>query len=170
MQSDFKNVTEQLSALGRMNMPALRAKYEEAFGEQTSSHNAAFLRKKIAWRIQERAEGGLTQRVRARIAELQQSAPLRERPRSEAAAAAPPAGAGTVARAARDPALPPVGTLLRRVYQGRSHDVTVTEAGFAYRGKTYPSLSTIAKVITGTTWNGRLFFGLTTRKRKEEPS
>ena len=170
MQSEFKNVTEQLSALGHMNMPALRAKYEEAFGEPTSSHNAAFLRKKIAWRIQERAEGGLTQRVRARIAELQQSAPLRERPRSAASAAAPAPSAGTVARAARDPALPPVGTLLRRVYQGRPHDVTVTEGGFAYRGKTYPSLSTIAKVITGTTWNGRLFFGLTTRKRKEEAS
>lgn len=167
MHRDFKNVTEQLSALGRMNMAALRAKYEEAFGEPTSSHNAAFLRKKIAWRIQERAEGGLTQRVRARIAELQGSAPLRERPRSEAAAAPPAVNPGAVARAARDPALPPVGTMLRRIYQGRSHDVTVTQGGFAYHGKTYPSLSTIAKVITGTTWNGRLFFGLTTRKRKE---
>jgi hypothetical protein len=45
--------------------------------------------------------------------------------------------------------------------------VLVTADGFRYQGTTYPSLSTIAKVITGTTWNGRLFFGLTTRKKKE---
>jgi hypothetical protein len=170
MQSDFKNVTAELSALGRMNMPALRAKYEEAFGQTTGSHNAAFLRKKIAWRIQERAEGGLSERVLARIAQLQQSSPLRERPRSgdgAAAAVVPAVAPDAVARAARDPALPPPGTVLRRIYQGRAHEVTVTPGGFTYRGQSYSSLSAIAKIITGTTWNGKLFFALTTRKRKE---
>lgn len=167
MQNDFKKVTEQLAALGRMNMPALRAKYEEAFGQTTGSHNAAFLRKKIAWRIQERAEGGLTERVLARIAQLQQSSPLRERPRSGEAAATPAVVADAVARAARDPALPPPGAVLRRVYRGTPHEVTVTPGGFSYRGQSYASLSAIARVITGTTWNGKLFFSLTTRKRKE---
>jgi hypothetical protein len=146
-----------------MNMQQLRDKYREAFGEETTSHNAAYLRKKIAWRIQELAQGGLTERAQARIAEIQRSAPLRERP--------PQAGASQVAeaiaRVARDPALPPVGTVLHKVYRGTAYEVAVADDGFVYRGKTYASLSTVAKAITGTTWNGRLFFGLTTRKRKE---
>jgi hypothetical protein len=45
------------------------------------------------------------------------------------------------------------------------HEVTVTPGGFVYRGQTYTSLSAIAKAITGTTWNGKLFFAVTTRKR-----
>jgi hypothetical protein len=45
--------------------------------------------------------------------------------------------------------------------------VTVAEGGFLYRGVAYASLSMVAKVITGTTWNGMLFFGLATRRRKE---
>jgi hypothetical protein len=160
-----RSVARELAALTKMNMAALRARYREAFGEDTTSHNAAYLRKQLAWRIQELAEGGLSDRVRARIAELQGSAPLRERPPGVASAA--PAAAQAIASAARDPGLPPVGTTLRRTYLGAMHEVTVTEDGFVYRGKTHASLSTIAKIITGTTWNGRLFFGLTTRKRKE---
>jgi hypothetical protein len=141
-------------------MQALRAKYREAFGEETTSHNAAYLRKKIAWRIQELAQGGLSDRVRARIAKLQRDVPLRERPpmvEDPAATAAAP----------RDPALPPAGTVLRRAHKGRTHEVTVLEDGFLHQGTTYETLSAVAKAITGTTWNGRLFFGLTTRKRKE---
>ncbi len=167
MESDIRSITKELAALGKMNMEALRARYAEAFGEATTSHNAAYLRKKIAWRIQELAQGGLTERAQARIAELQRSAPLRERPAAAGVGAAT-AAATTVARqAARDPALPPPGTVLRKVYKGTVHEVTAAEGGFVYRGKTYASLSTIARAITGTTWNGRLFFGLTTRKRKE---
>ncbi|MGH7294586.1 MAG: DUF2924 domain-containing protein [Polyangiaceae bacterium] len=166
MEQRICNVTRELSALGRMNMVALRAKYRESFGEETTSHNAAYLRKKLAWRIQELAEGGLTERTRARLEELARSAPARERPPS-GAGPVPPARRAPPSDALRDPALPPPGGILRRVYEGTSHEVTVAEDGFVYRGKTYKSLSTIAKVITGTTWNGRLFFGLTTRKRKE---
>jgi hypothetical protein len=149
-----------------MNMEALPAKYAEALGEETTSHNAAYLRKKLAWRVQELAQGGLTERAQAGIAEIQRSAPLRERPAVGGAAAVPVATAA--ARAAkRDPALPPVGTVLRRAHKGRTHEVTVLEDGFLHQGKTYATLSAVAKAITGTTSNGRLFFGLTTRKRKE---
>lgn len=161
------NVTRELQALGRMNMEALRAKYHEAFGQQTTSHNAAYLRKKIAWRIQEIAEGGVTERTLARLEELARTVPLRERPPSPAGACTPSGAAAKIAAAVRDPALPPIGTILRRVYQGTAHEVRVADNGFVYRGKTYKSLSTIAKAITGTTWNGRLFFGLTSRKRRE---
>ena len=67
----------------------------------------------------------------------------------------------------RDQRLPPPGGVLRREYKGAVHEVTVAEGGFVYRDVTYASLSAVAKAITGTSWNGMLFFGLATRRRKE---
>jgi hypothetical protein len=52
------------------------------------------------------------------------------------------------------------GTILAREWEGRMHRVAVLAAGFAWNGKTYPSLSKIAHAITGTRWNGPRFFGL----------
>ncbi len=52
------------------------------------------------------------------------------------------------------------GTRLVREWQGATHQVTVLAAGFEYAGQTYPSLSAIARHITGTPWSGPLFFGL----------
>ncbi len=52
------------------------------------------------------------------------------------------------------------GTRLLREWQGRVHEVTVVQGGFSYRGSRYRSLSEIARTITGTRWNGWVFFGL----------
>lgn len=52
------------------------------------------------------------------------------------------------------------GTLLVREWQGAMHSVIVLEEGFAWNGQTYPSLSEVARAITGTKWNGPRFFGL----------
>jgi len=65
----------------------------------------------------------------------------------------------------RDPRIPPVGTVLRRVFQGVAHEVTVCSEGFEYAGQRFKTLSAVAKHITGTPWNGFLFFGL--KKRVE---
>ncbi|MFM8613424.1 MAG: DUF2924 domain-containing protein, partial [Alphaproteobacteria bacterium] len=56
--------------------------------------------------------------------------------------------------------LPVAGTRLIREYQSVAHCVTVREEGFEYQGRPYQSLSAIARTITGTRWNGWLFFGL----------
>lgn len=53
-----------------------------------------------------------------------------------------------------------VGTQLLRKWQGQTHQVTVLAKGFKYQNKVYRSLSAIARVITGTSWNGRVFFGV----------
>jgi len=58
---------------------------------------------------------------------------------------------------------PAVGTQLIREYQGTEHHVTVIRNGFEYHGRTFRSLSHIAREITGTRWSGPLFFGLTRR-------
>ena len=55
---------------------------------------------------------------------------------------------------------PIVGTRLIREWQGVEHCATVIDGGFEYQGRRYKSLSAIARAITGTRWNGPLFFGL----------
>lgn len=52
------------------------------------------------------------------------------------------------------------GTVLVREYQGERHSVVVASDGFVWREETYASLSIIARLITGTNWNGPKFFGL----------
>ena len=60
-----------------------------------------------------------------------------------------------------------VGTVMVREHQGMLHEVMVVPGGFSWQDKTYPSLSTIARAITGTSWNGPRFFGLRGRSGTE---
>lgn len=55
-----------------------------------------------------------------------------------------------------------IGTRLRRLYQGKVHEVTTIADGYVYESNRYGSLSEIARLITGTRWNGKVFFGLKT--------
>jgi hypothetical protein len=135
------------------------------FGEPSRSGNKAYLFKKLAWRIQSPAEGGLSERAKRRAEELARDVDVRTTvPRPPKAAA--DAGARTVVLAApvtdgRD-RLPIPGTVLTRAYRGRHVAVTVMADGtFEFDGQTYKSLSAIAKAVTGSHWNGYLFFGLT---------
>ena len=59
--------------------------------------------------------------------------------------------------------MPPVGTVVRRVFDGKTHEVTVCVEGFEYEGRKYKTLSAIANQIAGSRWNGFLFFGLKKR-------
>jgi hypothetical protein len=148
-------VAADLAALQRMTGPELAERYVALFSAPPRSRNRDFLRKRLAWRIQELAEGGLSERALARIEELGPAALAQwRRPgRTGAATSAPALGA-----AARDPRLPAVGTVLTRVHGTTEHSVTVLGDGFEYRGERYRSLSKIAREITGTPWNGYLFF------------
>lgn len=78
------DVAGQLAALGNMTVAELRERYREVFGEPTRSRNKDYLYKKVAWRIQELAEGGLSDVALARIDALAADgdrAPLRQSPR-----------------------------------------------------------------------------------------
>ncbi len=57
------------------------------------------------------------------------------------------------------------GTHLVREWNGRTYQVEVIDSGYRFDGKTYPSLTTIAKRITGTHWSGPRFFGLTPKRK-----
>jgi hypothetical protein len=154
-----QNVGKQIAGLQGMGPAELRQKYRELFGEPSRSGNREFLVKRLAWRMQSLAEGGLSERARQRAAELARDADIRTTmPRAPAVTAAPPAGVATINPGKR---LPIPGTILTRRYHGQLIQVTVLPNGFEYEGRIYRSLSAVAKTVTGSHWNGRLFFGLT---------
>lgn len=162
------DIPRELAALRSMTVEELRQKYREVYGEPTRSRNKDYLRKKVAWRIQELAEGGLSDRARARIEELAAHVPFRWRS-SRNVTTEPPATAGApdlAASGTRDPRLPEPGTVITREHGGVEHRVTVLEDGFEYRGERFASLSKVARAISGTNWNGYLFFSLQRRTRK----
>ena len=155
-----QNVRTEIAALRKMTPAQLRDKYLEVFGEPTRTGNKEFLCKRLAWRIQSQAEGSLSERARQRTAELARDADIRmTMPRTAAVTpnAAPHVLTAPIAGAKR---LPMPGAILTRKYQGRLVQVTVLPKGFDYEGQVYRSLSAVAKVVTGSHWNGHLFFGL----------
>ncbi len=142
-------IRRELAELAEMTTDQLRAKYGEVFGEPARSRSKPHLYRKLAWRIQANAFGGLSQRALARAAELANEADVRLRPPTAPPAALPPR---------RDGMAP--GTVLTRTYKGGIIEVRVLPKGFEYRGIEYRSLSAVAQAVTGAHWNGRLFFGM----------
>lgn len=158
-QAAFANAKRQIAALDGLTVGELAAKYLEVFGIPTRTRNKGYLRRRIAWRIQEQQEGGLSSRAVERIAQLAPQAPARwhepTTKRSGSGASGRRNGSGL-----RDPRLPSPGHVLTRIHDGIEHKVTILGDGFEYRGEHHRSLSKIAKLITGTPWNGfRFFFG-----------
>jgi len=159
MQAALK---KELAALDRMTVDELRTKHYIVFGEENRSRHRDYLRKRIAWRLQALAEGGLSDRARQRAMEIANDADLRIR-MPVATEPSPTATERTevhVFHDGRDGRLPLPGTEIMRVYQGRTLRVTVLEDGFEYEGERYRSLTAVAKKVTGSHWNGMLFFGL----------
>jgi hypothetical protein len=155
-------IGKEIAALQQMNKHELRDKYIELFGEETRSGNRVWIIKRIAWRMQELVEGGLSERARQRAAELANDADLRTTiPKTampeKIAKATEDAKALT---GIRDPRLPMTGAVLARRYKGNLLQVKVLENGFEFGGTMFPSLSAVAKAITGSHCNGYLFFDL----------
>ena len=164
--SQEASVDAQLEALAAMTFTQLRRRYAELFGEETKSGNRQWLYRRVAWRIQALAYGGLSERARQRAAELARDADVRvQAPRAIVLQRPSNTNARVLTMSGRvvassDSRLPPSGSVLRRSWKGTEHEVTVLPTGFEYRGATYRSLSAIATAITGSHWNGFLYFGL----------
>lgn len=155
------NVGQEVAALARMTVKQLKQKYAEVFGEDTNGNNKAWLVKRIAWRLQARAEGGLSERARQRAAELANDADLRLSPPKAKADPAPGERTKTAAlRVKGDDRLPLSGTVITRAYKGETLLVKVLPQGFEFEGEGYRSLSAVAKAITGQHYNGYYFFRL----------
>jgi hypothetical protein len=161
------NIVNEVATLQRLSVGQLRQRFAELFGEATRAGNRTWLIKRIAWRMQALAEGDLSERARRRAAELARDADLRLNPPQRQATATTPPPEPASHPAPVDQRLPPAGTILARPYKGQLVQVQVLTEGFAYGGRVYPSLSAVAKVITGSHCNGFHFFRNTLNHNKE---
>lgn len=133
-------LAEYLTAIETMDLLALRQLWAEHFGTPPTLRSTDLMRLTLSWRLQARVLGGLDAAMRRRLRR-----PTKADPQSAIDL--------------------PVGTKLKREWQGQSYTIEVTGEGFFWNGTTYASLSAVAKAITGTNWNGPRFFGL----RKSRP-
>jgi hypothetical protein len=153
------NIAKEVAAMRRLTMKELRARYAELFGDATIANNRVWLIRRIAWRLQARAEGDLSERARRRAQELANDADLRlSPPKSDAAAPGTESTPTAVLPFPADKRLPPPGTVLVRCYKGEDLQVKVLASGFEFEGQTYRSLSAVTKAITGQHYNGYYFF------------
>ena len=155
------NLKKELVLLDEMTVGQLRQRYAEVFGEPTRSRHRQYLVRRIAWRLQANAEGGLSQRALQRAEELAGNADVRLTPPKPITPERSKDEYTVTTNVARlDPRLPPIGSDVVREYKGRQIAVKVRPDGFEYQGDRFKSLSAVAKAISGTHCNGFRFFGL----------
>ncbi len=152
----MKSVAEEIVALRALPISELVARYELAFGKAPRVRQPEFLWKRIAWKIQEQRFGGLStvakDRLEALIAEI--DIPIAERTRD------------VTGRLQSRPTTTTVATLVKN-WRGTEYRATPVQGGYEVNGVLHRSLSAAAQAITGTKWNGRLFFGLTKTRRAQ---
>jgi len=153
---------EEIVALPGLTVNELREKFGEVLGYATGSRNRQFLIRKLTWAIQARQWGDISPEARAMAHELADFRFLRVRMPKDTQMAVTEGEGGTVVRKAiklsRDPRLPMPGAIITKDYDGKRLEVRVLENGFEYNNQRYRSLSAIAREITGTSWNGFIFF------------
>jgi hypothetical protein len=132
-------IEAEIDRVRSLGLDALRSLWRKTFRSPPPlAFTKDLMARFLCWHIQEQALGGLD----ARTAKLLDGLARGERPTPE--------------RRLK------LGTVLVREYQGERHTVTVVPGGYDWHETTYASLSTIARAITGTAWNGPRFFGLRT--------
>ncbi len=135
------NILKEYAAFEKMSVKDLLHIWPRYFDTPPKNRsNKKYLVSELIYRIQELTYGGLTKKTIDRLEALAESKIVNERK-------------GDSARLA-------IGTRLVREVKGVEHHVTVSEDGYEYQGVKYKSLSGVAYAITGTRWNGNVFFGL----------
>src|SRR4051794_21331254 len=137
-------VLARIAALKTMATPELKQKWRELFDTEPPPYNRRFLESRLAYRVQELAYGGLKPETVERLVALGEQLD----------------GGNIAVRKARANSRPIAGTQLIRDWKGTEHRVTVRQDDYEYQGRPYKSLSAAARAITGTRWNGLVFFGL----------
>jgi hypothetical protein len=143
-------IPARLAALKTMPAAQLKEQWRELFGTEPPPYNRPFLESRLAYRIQELAYGGLKPETVRRLQQMGEELD----------------GGKVDVRRARHDRKPIVGTRLVREWRGTEYTITVLADGFEWQGRPYRSLSAIARAITGTRWNGPLFFGVVNHRRR----
>jgi hypothetical protein len=154
---EIARMNSEIERLKTLDLAEVRLQWRNRFGRMTpKTLPKSLLVRVLIYRIQADLLGDLEPeviRVLDRFAARDSGLRRRGRPRTR------PSADG--------PGIKP-GSVLVREWAGRIHRVMVLDEGFAWEGRTYRSLSEVARVITGTQWNGRRFFGLDRAKQKAE--
>jgi hypothetical protein len=134
-----------LESLARLNLHQLRQEWAKYYGSATpAAMSPELLQRAIGYKLQEEALGGLNRQTQLRLSSLKTTS-----------------GKGKASAGERPVPVLKSGTKLLREWQGRVHEVLALDDGrFAYAGKTYRSLTTIARQVTGVHQSGPKFFGL----------
>jgi len=138
------SVAAQVAELSCLPMPELWVLWDRYFPRRPDYPNRTHVESRIAYKLQEEAFGGLNSETKKRLEAIgakHSKIKVRAKPRDRSFAP---------------------GTILLREWGEREHQVTVNAEGqFEYEGKTFRSLTAVARQITGAHWSGPLFFGLT---------
>lgn len=146
---DTATISARIAQLPLLPMETLWALWDEYFDQRPNHHHRTWLESRLAYKLQERAYGGLKVSVRRKLESIGEAGVLPKNLQRDA-----------------DRLLP--GTILTRTYDDVDHHVLVRSVrDFEYRGQRFTSLSAIARVITGSPWSGPVFFGLKSRNKKE---
>jgi hypothetical protein len=149
------DVEAEIGALAGLDLSALRGRWRDLYGSEAPVHmSPELMLRAIAHRIQEKAFGGLSASLKAKLASA-----------ANAVARAGKRGGGSVQppRVCRDRLMKP-GTKFLREWNGRMIEVIAMADGrYLYEGEAHRSLSAIARKITGTRWSGPTFFGIGTK-------
>jgi hypothetical protein len=144
-------VEAELDRLPAVPIAGLRKRYQALFRtEPPRAFGPDLLRRSIAYRIQEKAYGGLPPATQRLLDQMVKAASVKPNGRLELPRRIKP------------------GSELVRNWNRRTYRVKVVAGGFAYDGKTFAGLSEIATAITGTRWNGPRFFGLRSAAGRED--
>ena len=141
-------IIARIASLKTTSTPDLKTMWRALFKTEPPPYNRRFLESRLAYRIQELAYGGLKPETVKRLEALGEQFD----------------GGNITVRRIRADDKPMAGTRLIREHQGVEHTVTVLKDGYEWQGRPYQSLSAIARAITGTRWNGWVFFGLKNRR------
>ncbi len=141
------SILRQLATLEMLTMEQLHEQWRDLYGGEPPQYKRQFLIKRLAYRIQELFYGGLSEAAKTHLRRVGRDDPVA---RVDRRVFGNLQGKADI--------LP--GTRFVRIWKDRRYEVLAHENGFEYDGRIFRSLSAVAREITGTRWNGRLFFGL----------
>lgn len=125
----------QIAEIEQLDRPACIENWREAFGRPPPKHlSQPFMKKVLIWELQTEVLGGVSAKTQRRLKQI------------------------TAGKAV--PTVVKPGSHLVREWNGRNYQVEVTEDGYVMDGRTWRSLSAIARHITGARWSGPRFFGV----------
>lgn len=133
---------ERLSALAGLSLGGLRLEWRRLFRSDPPRLSRDIMMRALAYRVQELAQGGLSKVTQRRLKALANELSAK----------------GSISTSPLSKIRP--GARLIREWRGRTHSVCVTDDGFEFQGRTYRSLTKIAREITGAHWSGPRFFGV----------